>query len=74
MDVKDGKASGRSKKAKKYIKENLEQLMLVDVKDYKITETMRNLGVTDMTIQNAISVSLVLQALHRKYQGFSSYL
>lgn len=66
---KGGKKSVKAKKAKKYIKENLEELMTMDLKDSKLQENMRNFGILeeDMDIQQAISVSLVQQALHRKY-------
>lgn len=66
---KAGLASGKSRKRKKYIKENLEELMTMDLKDLKLQENMRNFGILeeDMDIQQAISVSLVQQALHRKY-------
>jgi len=73
---KAGLASGKARKRKKYIKENLEQLMLLDLKDSRIQENMRKMGIAeeDMNIQQAISVSLVQQAMYREYQGFSSYL
>lgn len=66
---KAGIASGKARKQKKYIKENLEELMSMDLKDIKLQENMRNFGILeeDMDIQQAISVSLVQQALHRKY-------
>lgn len=66
---KAGLASGKARKRKKYIKENLEELMTMDLKDSKLQENMRNFGILeeDMDIQQAISVSLVQQALHRKY-------
>ena len=68
---KGGKKSVKSKKRKKYIKENLEQLMLMDLKDSRLQEQMRNLGVAeaDMNIQNAISVALVQQAMYRQYKS-----
>ena len=66
---KGGKKSVKSKKEKKYIKENLEELMLLDLKDTRLQENMRKLGISEeeMNIQNAISVSLVQQAMYRKY-------
>jgi len=41
----------------------------MDLKDVKLQENMRNFGILekDMDIQQAISVSLVQQAMHRKY-------
>ena len=66
---KGGKRSVKAKKSKKYIKENLEELMLFDLKDTRLQENMRKLGIPEeeMNIQNAISVSLVQQAMYRKY-------
>lgn len=68
---KGGKKSVKAKKQKKYIKEKLEELMLMDLKDYKIQENMRNFGIieADMNIQNAICVALVQQAIHRKFES-----
>ena len=70
---KGGKKSVKAKKQKKYIKEKLEELMLMDLKDYKIQENMHNFGIieADMNIQNAICVALVQQAIHRKFKGLS---
>ena len=70
---KGGKKSVKAKKQKKYIKEKLEELMLMDLKDYKIQENMRNFGIieADMNIQNAICVALVQQAIHRKFESLS---
>ena len=69
---KGGKKSVKSKKEKKYIKENLEQLMLLDLKDTRLQENMRKLGIKedDMNIQNAISVSLVQQAMYGNIKAF----
>ena len=46
--------------------------MLLDLKDTRLKETMRNLGVPeeDMNIQNAISVSLVQQAMYGNIKAF----
>ena len=43
--------------------------MLLDLKDTRLQENMRKLGISEeeMNIQNAISVSLVQQAMYRKY-------
>ena len=48
------------------------KLMLMDLKDSRIQENMRNLGVIeeDMNIQNAISVALVQQALYGNIKAF----
>ena len=68
---KGGKKSAKSKKQKKYIKENLEELMSMDLKDTRIKEQMRILGVAEenMNIQNAISCAVVQQALYRKFKS-----
>ena len=46
--------------------------MKMDLKDSRLQESMRSLGVSekDMNIQNAISVSLVQQALHGNIKAF----
>ena len=46
--------------------------MLMDLKDSRLREYMINLGVTEaeMNIQNAISVSLVQQALYGNIKAF----
>ena len=60
------KPVGKSRKTKKFIRENLESLMEMDVKDIKIKNKMLDLGVVDdFTIQNAISCAVVQQALNR---------
>lgn len=69
---KGGKKSVKSKKTKKYIKENLEALMLMDLKDTRLKEQLRNLGVLeeDMNIQNAISCAVVQQAMFGNLKAF----
>lgn len=57
---KGGKASATSRRKKKYIKEQLEQLMLLDLTDTTLTNNMRRLGIAedDMTIQNRYFVCI----------------
>lgn len=63
---KGGKKSVKVKKAKKYIKENLQELMNMDLKDIKLKNKMLDLGIVeDFTIQNAISCMVIQQALNR---------
>lgn len=64
---KGGKASGKSRKTKKFIRENLESLMEMDLKDTRLKDRMLDLGVAeeDMNIQHAISCAVVQQALNR---------
>lgn len=70
---KGGKASVKAKRKKKYIKEQLEQLMLLDLHDCKLKENMRKLGIPEeeLTIQNAMCVSLVQQALNGSIRAFT---
>ena len=70
---KGGKKSAKSKKEKKYIRENLEELMSMDLKDTRLKENMRGLGVTEenMNLQNAISCAVVQQALYGNLKAFS---
>lgn len=68
---KGGKESVKSKKEKKYIKENLEALMLLDLKDIRLKNKMFDLGVAeDITIQNAICCAVVQQALNGNLKAF----
>ena len=57
---KGGKASGKSRRKKKYIKEQLETLLLLDLTDTTLTNNMRRLGIEedDMTIQNRYFVCI----------------
>ena len=66
MVKKDGKASGKARNQKKYIKENLEVLMTMELKDIRLKNKMLELGVVDdSSLQNAISCAVVQQALNR---------
>lgn len=60
LQKKDGKASGKSRRKKKYIKEQLETLMLLDLTDTTLTNNMRRLGIeeNDLTIQNRYFVCI----------------
>ena len=51
---------GASRRKKKYIKEQLEQLMLLDLTDTTLTNNMRRLGIeeSDLTIQNRYFVCI----------------
>ncbi len=57
---KGGKASGKSRRKKKYIKEQLETLMLLDLNDETLVNNMRRLGIeeNDLTIQNRYFVCI----------------
>lgn len=69
---KAGLASGQARKRKKYIKENLESLMEMDLKDIRLKNRMLDLGVVeDFTIQNAISCAVVQQALSGNLKAFN---
>lgn len=67
-----GKASVKARRKKKYIKEQLEELMLMDLGECKLKEKMLDLGISeeDISIQNAICVSLVQQALNGSIRAF----
>ena len=68
---KGGKKSAKSKKEKKYIKENLESLMLMNLKDIRLKNKMLDLGIVeDITIQNAICCAVVQQALNGNLKAF----
>lgn len=70
---KGGKASVKAKRKKKYIKEQLETLMLLDLNECKLKDNMRKLGIPEeeLTIQNAMCVSLVQQSLNGSIRAFS---
>lgn len=69
---KDGKASGKSRKNKKYIKEMLEELLLMDLPECKLNEDMQKLGIAedDMSIQMAMCVMLVKQAVFGNLKAY----
>jgi len=72
IGAKGGKKSGAARRKKKYIKEQLETLMLLDLQECKLKENMRNLGIAenDITLQNAILVMLTQQALNGSIRAF----
>lgn len=51
---KGGKASVRARRKKKFLKEQLETLMLLDLPENKLKDDMRKLGIeeADLSIQN----------------------
>ena len=72
LQKKDGKASGKSRKQKKYIKEILEELLLMDLPECKLNEDMRKLKIAedDMSIQMAMCVMLVKQAVSGNLKAY----
>ncbi len=73
IGAKGGKKSVISRRKKKYIKEQLETLMLLDLTEGKLKDNMRKLGIPEeeLTIQNAMCVSLVQQSLNGSIRAFS---
>lgn len=69
---KGGKASVVAKRKKKFLKEQLETLMLLDLPENKLKDDMRKLGIedADLSVQNGILVSLVKQALNGSIRAF----
>ncbi len=69
---KGGKASVKARQKKKFIKEQLEQLMLLELNECKLKDNMRKLGIPEeeLTIQNAMCVSLVQQTLNGSIRAF----
>ena len=69
---KGGKASGKSRKNKKYIKEILEELLLMDLPECKLNEDMRKLGISEenMSIQMAMCVMLIKQAVFGNLKAY----
>ena len=72
IGAKGGKASAVARRKKKYIKEQLETLMLLDLNECKLKDNMRKLGIeeNELSIQNAMCVSLVQQALNGSIRAF----
>lgn len=72
MGLKDGKASVKARRKKKFLKEQLETLMLLDLPENKLKDDMRKLGIEDaeLSVQNGILVSLVKQALNGSIRAF----
>ena len=69
---KGGKKSVKSKKQKKYIKEMLEEIMILDLPECKLNEDMRKLGISEenMSIQMAMCVMLVKQAVFGNLKAY----
>lgn len=67
-----GKASVKSRKNKKYLKEILEELLLMDLPECKLNEDMRKLGISEenMSIQMAMCVMLVKQAIFGNLKAY----
>lgn len=69
-----GKLNGKARRKKKYIKEQLETLMLLDLKDTALTNNMRRLGIeeADMTIQNRYFVCISTTGFTWKLESVST--
>lgn len=67
-----GKASVKARRKKKFLKEQLETLMSLDLPENKLKDDMRKLGIedNDLSVQNGILVSLVKQALNGSIRAF----
>lgn len=72
IGAKGGKASVRARRKKKFLKEQLETLMLLDLPENKLKDDMRKLGIeeADLSIQNGMLVALVKQALNGSIRAF----
>ncbi len=74
MEKRDGKASGKARKQKKFIRENLESLLEMELKDTRLKSRMVDLGVVDdFSLQNAISCAVVQKALLRRFKSVSNH-
>lgn len=69
---KGGKTSAKLKRQKKYIKEMLEEIIVLDLPECKLNEDMRKLGISedDMSIQMAMCVMLVKQAVYGNLKAY----
>lgn len=69
---KGGKKSVKSKRKKKYIKEMLEEIIVLDLPECKLNEDMQRLGIAkdDMSIQMAMCVMLVKQAVFGNLKAY----
>ena len=72
LQKKDGKASGKSRKKTKFIKEQLESMLQLNLTDETLTKNFRKIGFIeeDFTIQSGIICSLIVQALHGNLKAF----
>ena len=68
-----GKSSVKARRKKKYIKEQLDTLKLLDLKDTALTNNMRRLGIeeADMTIQNRYFVCISTTSVAWKLESLS---
>ena len=69
---KGGKASVKARQKKKFIKQQMETLMSINLNECKLKDNMRKLGIPEeeLTIQNAMCVSLVQQSLNVSIRAF----
>ena len=72
LPEKDGKKSGASRRKKAFIKNQLEQLLLLDLPECKLSEDMRKFGIVeaDMSLQLAMCVMLIKQAISGNLKAF----
>lgn len=73
---KGGKKSVKSKKQKKFIKEQLESMLQQNLTDTTLVNNFRKFGFVEegsFTVQSGIICSLIVQALHRKFKSFSTH-
>ena len=73
LQKKDGKASGKSRKNKKYIKEMLEELLLMDLPACKLNEDMQKLGIAedDISIQKKKNKFNLLTRINKNMNLYS---
>ena len=69
-----GKSSVKARRKKKYIKEQLETLMLLDLKDETLANNMRKLGIDedDLTIENRYFVCVSTTSVAWKLESLSA--
>lgn len=71
---KGGKASGESRRKKKALRETMEEMLKVALKDEKLLETYGKLGFAQkgMTMQDAITAAMIHQAAKGNVKAFTA--
>lgn len=69
---KGGKASGKAKRERKALRENLEMLLTLPVQNDKLKKKIEELGIVDDDINNemAITIALFNEALHGNTKAY----
>lgn len=72
---KGGKASGESRRKKKALREEMEELLSITLKNEKLIQNLQSLGIPaekGVTLQTAISAAMIHQAARGNVKAFQA--